>query len=294
MSNCKNIELLRISANRFEEIPEWLFSMPNLSWLALGGNPCTPSISAAKSLLGFEWEDIEIKEKLGEGASGIISKAIFIPQNKEIAIKIFKGEVTSDGWPLDEMEACVAAGNHPNLVNSIGKIETHPEGKMGLVFELIPSDYLNLGLPPNFDTCTRDVFNPGTTFSLQESIKIAFGVANAAQHLHTKNVTHADLYAHNVLYHKSHALFGDFGAAYSYQNLLKHADGIEKIEIRAWGCLLEDLLQRTEWSESQKETIRLLNELKWECLQENVTERPLFASICKRLNNLSDPMTILN
>ncbi|MDQ7058218.1 MAG: hypothetical protein Q9N62_07170 [Ghiorsea sp.] len=35
LSECRNLELLRISANQLDEIPEWLFPMPKLAWLAL-------------------------------------------------------------------------------------------------------------------------------------------------------------------------------------------------------------------------------------------------------------------
>ena len=35
----EQLELLRISANRFEALPDWLLALPRLSWLACAGNP---------------------------------------------------------------------------------------------------------------------------------------------------------------------------------------------------------------------------------------------------------------
>lgn len=285
MSNCKNLELLRISANQFEEIPNWLFSMPKLSWLALGGNPWTPLISKPSSLQNFDWDDLDIKEKLGEGASGIISKAFHKPSNKEIAIKIFKGDVTSDGWPKDEMESCMAVGQHDNLVKVIGIIVNHPESKNGLAFELIPSNYRNLGGPPSFDTCTRDVFTSEKVFSINETLQIALGVAKAALHLHNQKVTHADLYAHNVLVDKEHAIFGDFGAAFTYPKNFEFAESIEKIEVRAWGCLLEDLWERTDW-DGKEHIKQSLFDLKNDCLNKNVLNRPDFNMIINSLDSI--------
>ena len=66
---------------------------------------------------GINWQQLTVTHQLGEGASGIISKAVWQANNdatKEVAVKIFKGAVTSDGYPEDEMHACILAGNHPN------------------------------------------------------------------------------------------------------------------------------------------------------------------------------------
>jgi len=39
MAACKNLELLRISANKLTEFPNWLLELPKLAWLACSGNP---------------------------------------------------------------------------------------------------------------------------------------------------------------------------------------------------------------------------------------------------------------
>ena len=72
MSQCRNLELLRLSANELTAIPDWLLELPKLSWLAFSGNPC--SVSPTNALKEIEYKHLEVKELLGEGASGQIYK----------------------------------------------------------------------------------------------------------------------------------------------------------------------------------------------------------------------------
>jgi serine/threonine protein kinase len=242
MANCVNIELLRISANKLQDIPRWLFELPKLSWLAFSGNPASHSVKLNNELELFDWNDFEIKELLGEGASGLISNANWISKNKEVAIKVFKGDVTSDGLPEDEMNVAILAENHSNLVPVLGKIKNHPEKKIGLIMELIAPTYSNLGNPPNLNTCTRDVFDEKTSFTNEEALKIVKSIASVSFHLHSKGINHGDLYAHNILINKqADCLLGDYGAASFYDVNSVLAPIIERIEVRAFGCLVEDI-----------------------------------------------------
>jgi serine/threonine protein kinase len=67
------------------------------------------------SISSFSWKDISLGAKLGEGASGYVYKADWtngIGTTREVAVKLFKGEATSDGSPEDEMkvsESCLSA-----------------------------------------------------------------------------------------------------------------------------------------------------------------------------------------
>ncbi|MCX6181999.1 MAG: leucine-rich repeat-containing protein kinase family protein [Bacteroidetes bacterium] len=281
MAACTNLELLRISANKIKVFPEWLLSLPRLSWIAYSGNPCSHQVSLKDELNEMDWQEFEIQHQLGEGASGFISKAHWSTQNKAVAVKVFKGAVTSDGLPEDEMNTCLAAGSHENLVKVLGRISNHPQQKQALVMELIPADYRNLGGPPSLETCSRDVFPSGTIFSLNDVLEIANGVASLCVHLHQRGIMHGDLYAHNTLVNDAaHALLGDFGAATFYDLHLQTAPFNERIEVRAFGCLLEDLLNHT------KETNLDLFQLKEDCMQENVVNRPDFVEICERIRIL--------
>ena len=288
MSQCKNIELLRISANQISEFPEWLFELPRLSWLAFSGNPCTKIIYLKNELPIISWNELNVKETLGEGASGIISKAewTFESVKKEIAVKVFKGEVTSDGFPEDEMNACILAGKHKNLVTVIGKIKNHPEQKMGLVLELILSNFKNLAGPPSFDTCTRDTFPLGVNFSISTIFNITKAIANAMRHLHSKGIMHGDLYAHNTLIDEhANTIFGDFGAATVYDITNKTSTYFERIDVRAFGCFIDDLLnQNFEQENSLKQS---LIHLKNDCVQNSILKRPSFEEINQRLYSIS-------
>lgn len=279
LSNCRNLELLRISANRLAAFPTWLPDMPRLSWLAWSGNPfCASTDSATNLPPAIDWNDLEMEGVLGSGASGVISKAHLTgtDTHRHVAVKVFKGTVTSDGFPEDEMTACIAAGHHPNLVNVEGRIANHPEGRHGLVLSLIPPHYRNLGGPPSYATCTRDVFPVGTTLGVDQILSIVRGVASLCAHLHERHVNHGDLYAHNILVdNDAHALAGDFGAA----SILTGFDpstrlALQRLEVRAFGCLLDDLLGLQPGPVPES-----LGALRDACLSEAPSSRPLFSEI---------------
>ena len=288
LQECRNLGLLRISANKMEELPEWLLRMPKLSWIAFAGNPFCSGYETEEAVLEtIHWDELTPLEKLGEGASGIIWKALWKKEESDeepIAVKLFKGSVTSDGLPDDEMNACMLAGDHPNLVPLLGKLHSHPEDKKGLLLSLIPPHYTNLGNPPSFESCTRDVYDDGTSFSLVETLTIALGIASVAAQLHGKGIMHGDLYAHNVLIGTdAHPLFGDFGAASLYDSNDTKAYLLERIEVSAFGCLLEDLVTYTKDESVGQDTLKALVLLKEDCMQGEVEKRPDFNGICKQL-----------
>ena len=276
MANCKNLELVRISANQLTRIPTWLFELPRLSWLAYSGNTCSFHPTKNNSLPEVSWNRLEIQEILGEGASGVISKAT-LDTKQDVAIKIFKGEVTSDGYPEDELATCLATGSHKNLVPLIATITDHPEKKQGVIMELIPSSFTNLGGPPSFDTCTRDVFTETQKFSYSQGVNILNGVLQAISHLHQNGIMHGDLYAHNTLYNQEgQAYFGDFGAATFYDKNSIQAALLERIDVRAFGCLVQDVFFLIKNNYPGKRALWYIYE---QCVQEEVSKRPSFEQI---------------
>jgi hypothetical protein len=271
MASCRNLELLRLSANRLETIPSWLWNLPKLSWLAFSGNPC--SAHPKFELHEVAYESLEVKEKLGSGASGDIFKAYSTPHEEKVALKLFKGSITSDGYAHDEMNAYMSVGEHPNLIKVLSKLGG--DERLGLVLEYIPNVYRNLGLPPDFETCTRDTFEPATAFTPETILEVARAIASAAAHLHARGLMHGDLYAHNILINdEDHCYLGDFGAATFYE---PHRKEFEKIEVRAFGCLLEDMLSLCP--DKEGETYKALEQLRAQCMNEKVEERPLFSEI---------------
>lgn len=296
MANCTSLELLRIAANQLAVLPAWLLRLPKLSWLAFAGNPFCKNAPVQNGVSPIHWDDLQVSHQLGEGASGVIHHAEWRSDEgtQRVALKLFKGAMTSDGLPLNEMNACMTAGSHPNLIPVLGKLAAHPDEAHGLVMALIDSDFRNLAGPPSLDSCTRDVYRAEARFDLDSAIRIAHGIASAAEHLHAQGVTHGDLYAHNILHGADgQALLGDFGAASfvpAEDQLVARA--LERIEVRAFACLLEELLAFSALepdSTVDREKAHKLKSLQAACAQENVSARPLFAEIVSVLGALRLP-----
>ena len=287
MANCINLELLRISANKLKSIPKWLFELPKLSWVAFGGNSVTHQMESNHDFEEFHWDDFTMKELLGEGASGMISKASWISKKEDVAVKIFKGNVTSDGSPEDEMAVSIAAGLHENLIPVLGKIKEHPEEKSGLIMKLISPIYVNLGNPPSLETCTRDIFDEQLVFSGEDLMKVAKSIASVSSLLHRKGINHGDLYAHNILVNKNaDCLLGDFGAASFYNLNSALAHNIERVEVRAFGCLLEDVFGLVSESQLDNKVQIKWHKLITDCTMSDVKLRPSFSEVLDLLNKI--------
>ena len=261
--------------------------MPRLAWLAYAGNPFgEPAEAAAVAshpINAINWDELAVEQQLGEGASGVIYRAQWQRPGttQAVAVKIFKGAVTSDGLPHSEMAACISAGAHPHLIAVQGKISQHPTRAEGLVLELIPPTFGNLAGAPSFETCTRDVYAASTSFRLETALRIAAGIAAAAGHLHAQGIMHGDLYAHNILNTPAgEALLGDFGAACFFTpDASATATHLQQLEVRAFGCLLEELLERCPEADAVPEAGITLWDLQRQCVQPQVAARPLFAEI---------------
>ena len=246
LSELTNLELVRISANQLTECPDQLLALPKLAWLAFSGNPFTRTDIDIQSVPLVPYSSFALQNILGQGASGVISKAVWNTPTDDfpddIAVKVFKGELTSDGYPEDELQACLKVGGHASLVKSLAQV--NEPGCLALVMQLIPEHYHNLGLPPDFDTCTRDTFEVGFSLSIQQISKIIKQIQSVFAHLHDNQVSHGDLYAHNTLFDQdANIIFGDFGAATMYHMLNKTQQAqVQQIERRALNYFIEDLL----------------------------------------------------
>jgi len=277
MAGLGQLELLRISANRFETLPAWLPSLPRLSWLACAGNPfdtqAEDAAITAQSVPHIDWRELALGRKLGEGASGVIHRAT-LGASQQVAVKLFKGAVTSDGWPHSEMAACIAAGAHPTLIAAQSRIDGHPEGIEGLVMALVDPSFATLAGPPSLASCTRDVYAEEARWTSAVALRIARDIASAMQHLHAQGILHGDLYAHNILWHpEDGGRLGDFGAAWMTGALdAAQARAFQGLEMRAFGCLLEELLERCNDAPPQA-----VATLKDRCLQPDAASRPSFA-----------------
>jgi predicted unusual protein kinase regulating ubiquinone biosynthesis (AarF/ABC1/UbiB family) len=92
---------------------------------------------------------------------------------------------------------------------------------------------------------------------------------------------HGDLYAHNMLWNeRGDCLLGDFGAA----SFIARADkrqalSLQRIEVRAFACLLEELLAHCTATWQSSDTFEKLLDLQQRCGQAEVEARPMFAEI---------------
>ena len=281
LADCRQLELVRIAANRFTALPDCLLSLPRLSWLAYAGNPFTEVRELAAltdaGAATVAWQRLALAQQLGEGASGVIYRAR-LDGRDDVAVKVFKGAMTSDGLPRSEMAACVGAGAHAGLIPILGTLDGHPQGAPGLVMPLIDATFGNLAGPPSLASCTRDVYADGTRFDVPQVLAIAHGIASAVCQLHARGIVHGDLYGHNILHADGGAcLLGDFGAASMFVPGSPQADLLQGIEARAFGVLLGELIAHCATP------LPLMQALQEACLQEEVLQRPKFEVIERAL-----------
>ena len=271
MGRLQRLELLRLAANRFEHIadalPDELLALPNLTWLAHAGNPYSAAreqaAQASAPARHIAWGDLQLQGLLGEGASGHIHAARWQAADEapqDVAVKLFKGAVTSDGLPQCEMAASLAAGRHPHLVGVLGVLAGHPQGTQGLVLPRLAAHWVPLAGPPSMASCSRDVYAAGLRLPTAQAQSVARAAASALAHLHARGLSHGDLYAHNLLVDgQGGALLSDFGAA-SFLPLdtsggAARADSLRALDSRALQVLVNELAQRCDAPDDVRATV---------------------------------------
>ena len=288
---CRDLELIRLADNDLSALPAGFLEMPKLSWVALAGNPLIEQRRAP--LPEPRWiaaDDLIVQEQLGAGGGGFVHRAVWAstPEAEPVAVKIFRNpDSVSDGDPRHEIDLGSAL-QHPNVIRVIGASR---EPRLGLVLELLDTRtrWTELGKPPNFDTCTRDTYAEDARFAPSHVLRTLRGVAAACAHLHSKGFTHGDLYSHNTLVDISNgeAKVGDFGAAYNYEPI--GGDGgaalIERLEVRAFGCMAEELLSRLKPSDdgSTASLPGQMAPLVARCMALEVAARPSFDEVVDAL-----------
>jgi len=279
LSAADHLELIRLACNRIDALPPWLVRLPRLAWIAYAGNPAEPATAPAPAAR-VPWAELEVGELLGEGASGRVHRAIW--RGEAVALKLFKGAMTSDGLPAREMEACLAADTHPALTGALGRLDGHPDGAEGLLLRLLPPHWRVLAGPPSLATCSRDVYAPDLRLDPARTIRIARSIAEAAAHLHGRGLIHGDLYAHNTLWDvdTGAAVLSDFGAASALPDGLEGA-ALGRIEARAMGILLGELLDRCD---APPENLRALERA---CTQPDPVQRPSLTEVTAALAQMT-------
>lgn len=275
LAGAAELELLRLSANGFAALPPWLAELPRLAWLAWAGNPLDPAVTERAPAV--PWAQLRPGRVLGEGASGEVREALWaapgVAAPRSVALKLFKGRMTSDGLPGHEMAACLRAGAHPQLTGALGRVAGHPEGREGLLMPLLPPHWRVLADPPSLESCSRDAYAPGLRLAPAVALRIARDAARAAAHLHARGLLHGDLYGHNLLWDGDGgaAVLSDFGAA-SFLPGGAPGEALQRLEVRAWGLLLGELLDRCGGDFPEAAGLRRLEA---DCTGPVVAARPL-------------------
>lgn len=134
---------------------------------------------------------------------------------------------------------------------------------------------------------TRDIYDPTTRFSAAVALRMAQGIASVAAHLHRHGITHGDLYGHNILWNaEGDCLLGDFGAASFHANTdTLETRALQRIEVRAFGVLLGELLERIDEGLSDEQRLAL-EVLRDHCCQPQVLARPALQEIETLLSSL--------
>jgi hypothetical protein len=267
--NCKNLSLIKISANNFKKSPLKILSkLPRLAWYADSGNPFCQKINIFPKITPIN--SLTIQNLIGQSAQNKIYKATINKTGVNIALKIYGSQVNSDGDAQDEINASLKAGIHPHLVSAVGQV------KNGLILPLLSPDCYNLGLPPSFDSCTRDTFPINTNFSIDLILNILKGISSALLHLHNQGIMHGDVYAHNILVNKKgFAYLSDFGSATIYDP--KKDNFHQATDVLAFGYLIDDLLSRCP--DALSPVYKKIKNLQYLCQNPIISLRPKFSEI---------------
>ena len=247
MGQCKDLELIRLADNNLSIMPVEVLTLPKLAWISLSGNPISKSPTNIKKIITDS--DIEINESqvLGKGASGTVYKAKY--NNKDVAVKIFKEQIKGSDGNAEDEAGINALIDHPLAMAAIGAMplestEQTTQKYKGMVMELVDGTY-PLGTVPSFRTVTRDEgpAPQSTNMSKEQVLSVIWNVCSALEYIHSSvGVSHSDVYLHNILRDGQFiARLSDWGASFVYDRDSELAPIFERIEVLAFGHLVQDL-----------------------------------------------------
>ncbi|KAL6779674.1 hypothetical protein ACKKBG_A13250 [Auxenochlorella protothecoides x Auxenochlorella symbiontica] len=281
LARLTRLELLRAACCRLTHLPPALASLPSLCWLSLAGNPLAPEPSPAGRGLPptIPFTDLTLGQRLGCGASGEVFRATW--GAREVALKLFVGEVSPDGRAADE-ESVACALADPCLVRVLARTAE----PWGLVLELVEGQ--PLAAKPDHKSLLRCTWAPGTRYTLAVLLRIAHSVAVALAYLHARGIAHGDVYAHNVLAGPcGKAVLCDYGASFRYDR--RQDSHYELQEVRAYALMLSGLMQHLDIGFSDMEvalsTQKALLALVQACRTPDPAKRPRFAAIAARIRS---------
>jgi len=227
-----------------------LLELPNLSWVAMSGNPFMQHVKLAEEAKQFKLKVLDdipegTGDILGEGAGGITRKVIW-KDHQPVAVKTFCGAMTSDGSPEAERQMALTISykinDHDHLIDLFGET---PNG--ALVMEYL-DNYQALAGPPSMETCSRDVYPSDRDnkhyMTEPQALSMVTGLLDVLDHLHAHGICHGDFYAHNILVSdqdRGQVKLSDFGAAFFYDHEADYGKPLERTELRAFSHLVDEV-----------------------------------------------------
>lgn len=308
LARLPSLELLRAAACDLERVPHGLCRSPTLCWLAFAGNPCfMPGNAAAlrdqvkalqRPLGDVVLEDATLSDEeyggASAGADGVVACRLKGKEDALVLKWLQAASVSPDGDAEDELLATVAIrGASTALPRLVALVEdaTKPVRRIGLLLERAWGE--PLAKKPR-DTvrmlrCRWDGAELRFSFSAAFAAQCVYDVARALAAMHERRIAHGDVYAHNLLVQRDgSATLIDFGAAFFYPE----GFGAEKLEVRAFGLFVEDLVEHTLRVRDAGETRRdgraltELRDLAGTCMSREVSRRPAFAECVFRCEEI--------
>ncbi|VFQ63245.1 unnamed protein product [Cuscuta campestris] len=149
----------------------------------------------------IRWEDISLKEEIGQGSFGTVYRGIW--NGSDVAVKVYRGQEFSEGTLLDYKKEIdlMKRLRHPNVLLFMGAVSS--QEKLAIITEFLPRGSL-------FKTLHKN----SQHLDIRRCLRMALDVARGMNYLHTRNppIVHRDLKSSNLLVDKSWTVkVGDFG-----------------------------------------------------------------------------------
>lgn len=193
----------------------------------------------------------ELLDKLGEGGMGVVYRARYVGNDRQVAVKLLPDEIGANPTVLARFEReleVLKQLRHPNIVHCFGgRCESD---QRFYAMELVPGGTL------------ADYLSEHGPLAWENAVDFAIQMCEALQHAHEHGVIHRDIKPGNFLLTKSHQLkLSDFGIAavvaegrltttgrtvgttlYMSPELIRGRAVDHRADLYALGCVLYEML----------------------------------------------------
>ena len=133
-----------------------------------------------------QWGSLVLLEKVGEGTFGEVFRARDPQLDREVALKLLRGEQAGDdGSAVIEEGRLLARVRHPNVATVYGA--DRREGRVGLWMEFLHGKTLNTVV------CEQG------PFGAREAVLVGLDLCRALAAVHAQGILHRDIKAQNVM-----------------------------------------------------------------------------------------------